>query len=79
MARNTDMPVAPPLPSGSVDFNALHEAARRGEKAERAVKKALLTEGGESISVLEVQQLPETKPVIQPVDGADKAKEKNDG
>lgn len=35
-----DTPVAPPLPTGSVDFNAVHTAAKRGHDLVNAIEKA---------------------------------------
>ena len=35
-----DTPIAPPLPDGSVDFNAVHAAARQGHNLEKAVAEA---------------------------------------
>ncbi|WP_066700085.1 hypothetical protein [Sphingobium amiense] len=35
-----DTPSAPPLPDGSVDFNAIHAAAKRGHDLDKAVEKA---------------------------------------
>ena len=32
----------PPLPSGSVDFNALHDALMKGEDPAKAVEKATI-------------------------------------
>lgn len=40
--NRTDMPVAPPLPAGCVDFNALHEAAVRGAQPAAALAAALV-------------------------------------
>jgi len=35
-----DTPSAPPLPDGSVDFNAIHAAARQGHDLEKAIADA---------------------------------------
>ncbi|EQA97279.1 hypothetical protein [Sphingobium sp. HDIP04] len=35
-----DTPSAPPLPDGSVDFNALHDAARKGKDLDKALEQA---------------------------------------
>lgn len=35
-----DTPIAPPLPSGSVDFNAIHAAARQGHDLNKALDEA---------------------------------------
>ncbi|WP_348656642.1 hypothetical protein [uncultured Sphingobium sp.] len=35
-----DTPSAPPLPDGSVDFNAIHAAARQNHDLEKAVAEA---------------------------------------
>lgn len=34
-------PQCPPLPAGSIDFNALHNAARQGHDMDKAVVEAL--------------------------------------
>lgn len=38
-----DTPIAPPLPGGSVDFNALHNAAKKGADLNKALEKAART------------------------------------
>lgn len=43
MAKTTDSEVCPPLPSGSVDFNKLHEAAKSGEDLSETVEKIATT------------------------------------
>lgn len=35
-----DTPSAPPLPDGSVDFNAIHSAARQGHDLDKAITAA---------------------------------------
>lgn len=35
-----DTPIAPPLPDGSVDFNAIHAAARQNHDLQKAVAEA---------------------------------------
>lgn len=42
-----DTPSAPPLPDGSVDFNAIHAAARQGHDLEKAVAEARTHPAGE--------------------------------
>lgn len=43
MTKAKHMPVAPPLPSGSVDFNKLHEAALAGTAPAEALAGARVT------------------------------------
>lgn len=42
-----DTPSAPPLPDGSVDFNAIHSAARQGHDLDKAVGDARHVPEGE--------------------------------
>lgn len=48
MASKDDMAVAPPLPADCIDFNKLHDAAKRGDAAEKAVETALIVPAGET-------------------------------
>lgn len=41
MAKDAEF--CPPLPAGSVDFNKLHEAAKKGEDLDEAVHKVTTT------------------------------------
>lgn len=43
MTKAKHMPVAPPLPGGSIDFNKLHHAALAGTDADKAVAAARIT------------------------------------
>ena len=53
MASN-DMAAAPPLPPGCVDFNKLHNAAKRGDTHEKALDAALIVPEGEAAPPLPV-------------------------
>lgn len=62
-----DTPFAPPLPSASVDFNAIHAAARHGQDLDKAVAEATFThpEKAEAAKTGGVEPAVDT-PVAQP-------------
>jgi hypothetical protein len=48
-----DTPVAPPLPDGSVDFNAIHDAAHQGHDLEKAIAAATFVHPDKAVGVVE--------------------------
>jgi hypothetical protein len=57
----TATPVAPPLPAGCVDFNALHAAAVAGAQPHEALESALMIPDGERGAPAGETSAPETR------------------
>lgn len=66
MARNSDLSEAPQLPPACVDFNALHDAAKRGDAAGKALAAALVTPESE---------IPPAAPAVEPAPPASAGQE----